>query len=74
MYQAIGFKKRRFSLEKLRFCGFWQRIEAWPNFVTKPHPKHPEIKGKHDGKGRFFGENAGKHKRLWNPGRREELV
>ena len=25
-----------------------------PNFVTKPHPKHPEIKGKHDGKGWFF--------------------
>ena len=74
MYQAIGFKKRRFSLEELRFCGLRQRIEAWPNFVTKPHPKHPEIKEKHDGKGRFFGENAGKHKRLWNPGRREECV
>jgi hypothetical protein len=62
MYQAIGFKKRRFSLEELRFCGFWQRIEAWPNFVTKPHPKHPEIKGKHDGKGRFSRKSSRKCK------------
>jgi len=67
MYQAIGFKKRRFSLEELRFCGFWQRIEAWPNFVTKPHPKHPEIKGKHEGKGRFLRKSSRKRKQQSRP-------